>query len=378
MYSKLNDSQILSMRSAYWSGTPVKELCKIYGISESTAYLWIAPGKYKEYAVDLGMEIMIHKEFCDTQRSMQKLRKIVDILNDANCNSESPLEERLSEFVRLSPIYGINATLEALHISKGTYHNRIVCEHTPTSYELHHKTISDAVQLIFDESEQCYGSDKILAVLNRQGYHTSKKYVLSIMHELGFESIRIHSKKDYYALHRKNKVKRQFDVSAPNTVWVSDITKFKVKGIYYNVCVVMDLFSRKIVGYKISPNASTQIVTSCFKMAFKERGFPNNLLFHSDQGCQYTSRAFRRLLASCSVNQSFSHTGTPIDNAVNESFFSNLKREEIYRHDYRSEREFKKRIANYIMNYNHNRPHSYNNYRSPDEKETQYYAHLSE
>ena len=350
MYSKLNDSQILSMRSAYWSGTPVKELCKIYGISESTAYFWIAPGKYKEYAADLGMEIMIHKEFCDTQRSMQKLRKIVNILNDANCNSESPLEERLSEFVRLSPIYGINATLEALHISKGTYHNRIVCEHTPTSYELHHKTISDAVQLIFDESEQCYGSDKILAVLNRQGYHTSKKYVLSIMHELGLESIRIHSKKDYYALHRKNKVKRQFDVSAPNTVWVSDITKFKVKGIYYNVCVVMDLFSRKIVGYKISPNASTQIVTSCFKMAFKERGFPNNLLFHSDQGCQYTSRAFRRLLASCSVNQSFSHTGTPIDNAVNESFFSNLKREEIYRHDYRSEREFKKRIANYIMN----------------------------
>ena len=70
------------------------------------------------------------------------------------------------------------------------------------------------------------------------------------MHELGLESIRIHSKKDYYALHRKNKVKRQFDVSAPNTVWVSDITKFKVKGIYYNVCVVMDLFSRKIVGYK--------------------------------------------------------------------------------------------------------------------------------
>ena len=84
MYSKLNDSQILSMRSAYWSGTPVKELCKIYGISESTAYFWIAPGKYKEYAADLGMEIMIHKEFCDTQRSMQKLRKIVDILNDAN------------------------------------------------------------------------------------------------------------------------------------------------------------------------------------------------------------------------------------------------------------------------------------------------------
>ena len=190
--------------------------------------------------------------------------------------------------------------------------------------------------------------------------------------------VRIHSKKEYYALHRKNKVKRQFDVSAPNTVWVSDITKFKIKGIYYHVCVVMDLFSRKVVGYKISPNASTQIVTSSFKMAFKERGYPENLLFHSDQGCQYTSKAFRKLLTGCSVDQSFSHTGTPIDNAVSESFFSNLKKEEMYRHDYRSEREFKTRISRYIAHYNQNRPHSYNNYRSPDEKETQYYTHLEE
>ena len=198
------------------------------------------------------------------------------------------------------------------------------------------------------------------------------------MHELGLESIRMHSKKDYYALHRKNKVKRRFDVSAPNTVWVSDITKFKVKGIYYHVCVVMDLFSRRVVGFKISPNASTQIVTASFKMAFKDRGYPENLLFHSDQGCQYTSRAFRRLLASCSVEQSFSRTGTPIDNAVNESFFSNLKREEIYRHEYRSEREFKIRITNYIENYNQDRPHSYNNYLSPGEKEADFFAKMSE
>jgi transposase InsO family protein len=198
------------------------------------------------------------------------------------------------------------------------------------------------------------------------------------MHELGLESIRVHSKKDYFALHGKNKLKRQFNASAPNAIWVSDITKFKVKGIYYHVCVVIDLYSRKVVGFKISPNASTQIVTSSFRMAFNNRGCPKELLFHSDQGCQYTSRAFRRLLVKCGVDQSFSHTGSPTDNAVNESFFSNLKKEEIYRHDYRSEREFKIRVARYIENYNKNRPHSYNNYMSPDEKESQYYRSLPE
>ena len=79
-----------------------------YDISESTAYYWIAPTQFKEYAAELGSEIMAQKEFRDTQRSMKRLNKIVEILKNANCNSESPLEERLSEFVRLSPVYGIN------------------------------------------------------------------------------------------------------------------------------------------------------------------------------------------------------------------------------------------------------------------------------
>ena len=378
MYSKLSDQQKLSMRAEYWSGIPVSEICKNYEISESTAYFWIAPNRFKEYSADLGMEIIIRKEFCDTQRSIKRLNTIVEVLREATCNAESPLEERLSEFIRLSPVYGKNVTLEALNISKGTYHNRVVCEHEPTCYELHHQKISDAIQRVFDESEQCYGADKILAVLKQEGYHTSKKYVLSVMHELGLQSIRVHSKKDYLALHRKNKVNRQFNVCAPNTVWVSDITTFKVKGIYYYICVVIDLYSRKIIGYKISPNASTQIVTTSFKMAFQNRNRPSGLLFHSDQGAQYTSKAFRKLLINCGVEQSFSHTGTPIDNAVNESFFRNLKSEELYRHDYRSEREFKTRVVRYIENYNQKRPHSHNNYRTPDEKESEYFGNIPE
>jgi transposase InsO family protein len=87
----------------------------------------------------------------------------------------------------------------------------------------------------------------------------------------------------------------------------------------------MDLYSRKIVGYKISTNASTQLATSTFRKAFKDRGCPAGLMFHSDIGGQYTSRAFRSLLVNCDVDQSFSRPHTPIDNAVAESFFANLK-----------------------------------------------------
>lgn len=375
MYSQLSDFQKLSIRSDYWSGMPVTDICKKYGISKTTAYFWISPTKHKDHYMKVnGKDIIVQKEYCDNQRKMDRYKKIVSILEDANCNAESPLEDRLSEFIRLSPVYGINVTLDALHISKGTYHNRIKCGHNPTSYEKHHQEISHAVQLVFDESKQCYGADKILAVLQKRGYHTSKKYILSIMHELGLQSVRVHSKKDYRRLNKINKVKRKFDTSEPNKIWVSDITQFLVKDYYYYICTIMDLYSRKIVGYKISTNASTQLATSTFRKAFKNRGCPAGLMFHSDNGGQYTSRAFRSLLVNCNVEQSFSRPHTPIDNAVAESFFANLKREEIYRHEYRSEREFRDRIDKYINNYNRSRPHRHNNYKSPDEKEAVYYA----
>ena len=139
----------------------------------------------------------------------------------------------------------------------------------------------------------------------------------------------------------------------------------------------MDLYSRKVVGYKISTCASTHLVSSTFKAAFASRNKPNNLVFHSDQGSQYTSNTFRKLLVECSVLQSFSGRGTPIDNAVAESFFQNLKREEIYRHDYRSEREFVERVSRYIERYNKERPHRYNNYLSPNLKESNFYERSS-
>lgn len=180
---------------------PVTDICKKNGISKTTAYFWISPTRHKDHNLNVnGKNIIIQKDYCDNQRKMDRYKKIVSILEDANCNAESPLEDRLSEFVRLSPVYGINVTLDALHISKGTYHNRIKCGHNPTSYEKHHQIISHAVQLVFDESKQCYGADKILAVLQKRGYHTSKKYILSIMHELGLQSVRVHSKKDYRRL----------------------------------------------------------------------------------------------------------------------------------------------------------------------------------
>jgi putative transposase len=237
----------------------------------------------------------------------------------------------------------------------------------PTVNERHSKEIRERVKAVFEQSEQRYGADKILAVLEEDGIPTSKRLVSRIMREEGLQSIRVHAKSDYEGLApKRNLVQCHFQADAPNVIWVSDVTCLKINQSTQYVCVILDLFSRKVLSFRISTCNSTQLITSAFKEAFCLRGRPAGLTFHSDQGTQYTAVAFRRLLKKCGVAQSFSHSGRPTDNAVAEAFFSSMKREELYRRNYRSEKDFRDSVAAYIHFYNTERPHRSNDYHSPD------------
>ena len=215
------------------------------------------------------------------------------------------------------------------------------------------------VKQIFDDSEQRYGADKIRAVLAENGLRISTKRVLSIMQELGLHSIRTDAKKVYKNQMRKkqNLLRRKFTADHPNQVWVSDITYFKIKNAWVYLCAIIGLFSRKVVGYRVSRTASTRLVTTTFRRAYAERGYPQSLTFHSDRGGQYISAAFSKLLQQYNVKQSFSASGTPLDNAVAETFFATSKKEETYRREYTSERHFRKSVDEYIRFYNEVRPH---------------------
>lgn len=196
------------------------------------------------------------------------------------------------------------------------------------------------------------------------------------MREMGLQSVTLYSKRDYQKRERlakkQNLLQRQFRAEAPNRVWVSDVTCFKINNKYLYVCAILDLFSRKVVAHRISPKNSTYLITSTFRQAFQSRKTPQSLMFHSDQGTQYTSKAFCKLLRMNKVVQSFSKSGQPHDNAVMESFFASMKREEIYRTQYKSEQQFIKSVDAYIEFYNAQRPHSTLNYKTPDQFETIY------
>ena len=135
----------------------------------------------------------------------------------------------------------------------------------------------------------------------------------------------------------------------------------------------MDLYARKVVAFRFSSKNSTQLTKSTLSAAYKLRK-PTDLLFHSDQGANYTSRTFRAYLKELGIKSSFSGPGQPHDNAVMESFNKTLKHEEYYVKFYRSERELKDSIKEYIKFYNSHRIHTYNHSKTPDEKEALFYS----
>jgi len=159
---------------------------------------------------------------------------------------------------------------------------------------------------------------------------------------------------------------RQFTAGGPNQKWVADFTYIWTAEGWLYVAAVIDLFSRRVVGWSMKAEMTAQLVTDALIMAIWRRGKPDALLHHSDQGSQYTSEQFQRLMADSGITCSMSRSGNCWDNAAMESFFSSLKTERIARKVYRSRNEAKADVFDYIeCFYNPIRRHSTIGYRSP-------------
>lgn len=367
---RLNAEEKQALVSRYHAGESAAEICADTGIARSTFYTWIKP--YTTTTTDSG-HVVSQQEFIKMKQRIQKLEQKVEILQKVGCTASAPLQEKLQELSKLYGQYSVHVLCEALCVSRGTFYNHIFRRKEVTAYDKRRAEMREHIKVVFDESHQRFGANKIAAVLSEQGIHISPQYTAELMREMGLQSVMLYSKRDYQKQERlakkQNLLQRQFQVDAPNRVWVSDVTCFKINHKYLYVCVILDLFSRKVVAYRVSPKNSTYLITSTFRQAFQRRSAPQSLMFHSDQGVQYTSKAFRKLLRMNKVVQSFSKSGQPHDNAVMESFFASMKREEIYRTHYTSERQFTNSVDTYIEFYNTRRPHSTLNYKTPDQFE---------
>ena len=355
----------------FQNGATVQEICQQYGISRSTLYRWAAAPR----TTTPDGEIFSLKEIRQLQRKVERLQAIVQILKVVNCTVSSPLHDKFAEMEKLRGQFEDHLLCDALDVPRGSFYNHVVYgKKENTWYHKRRKEYSLLIQKIFDENHQVLGARKVTEILKQEGHRVSEAFVSARMQELGLASVRNQAKQIYKNMRsrdstKKDLIKQHFSVEKPNQTWVSDVTCYKLKDRYYYICVILDLYSRKVVAYKLSKKNSTQLLTSTFKQAWALRNPPEGLVFHSDRGAPYLSFSFQALLKNRQVQQSFSRPRTPHDNAVAESFFSTLKREELYRKDYTSEKHLVQSLAAYIDFYNSKRPHKTLGFLTPQEME---------
>ena len=363
----------------YQSGESILALSQELRIAQSTIYHW-----RKEYcSIKTANRTYTPKEFDALSRRLEKLEHEMEIIKRSGYIADVPLQKKLSVlesiYRQADNTYSVHELCEALDIARGTFYNYIFRRADHSKREEAQIELTQLVQQVFDDSSQRFGAEKIRVTLAGSGVRVSTKRIAAIMQELGLQSIRPDAKKQYkkqQQYKKQNLLERQFTADHPNQIWVSDITYFKVNDYWMYLCIILDLFSRRIVDYRVSRNASTNLVTSTFRTAFRERGNPSGLTFHSDRGKQYTSAAFTALLQKCEVKQSFSATARPHDNAVAETFFASFKKEEAYRREYTSEQSYRKSVEQYIRFYNELRPHRTLKYKTPQAFEEAYRERL--
>jgi transposase InsO family protein len=224
-------------------------------------------------------------------------------------------------------------------------------------------------------SRRTYGSPRILRDLREEGHRVSRKRVARLMRELGLEGRR---KRRFRATtdsqHRfpvaPNVLMRDFDVEAPNTVWLTDITYLATLEGWLYLAVILDLFSRRVVGYAMSERIDRALVLEALRKALVQRSGTRDLIHHSDRGSQYASHDYRDALDQAGITCSMSRRGDCWDNAVAESFFGTLKMELLYELPLQTRSATRSAVADYIETfYNVRRRHSSLDYRSPLEFE---------
>lgn len=252
----------------------------------------------------------------------------------------------------------------------------------PTSRELEKQKRRDLVEDIFNGSRKIYGYRKTSAVLRARGVAGSPNTILADYQACGIKSIvkkkhRICTTDSKHNLPTaKNVLNRDFTTSKPNEKWVTDITYVETDEGWLFVVAIIDLFSRKVIGYAMEDHMRTELVVEALRMAImRGRKIVGEIWLHSDRGVQFSSEMFRDALRVSEISQSMSGKGDCWDNAPCESWFGKLKCEWIYPHGiYETREKAKLSIIEYIeMFYNSQRVHQSLDYKTPNEFESDYF-----
>jgi putative transposase len=262
----------------------------------------------------------------------------------------------------------------ALGVSRGGFYEWL--RRSPSARARVNEQLLVSIRTSFEQSDRTYGSRRVVRDLHDWGFGCSINRVARLMLVAGLKAR--HKRRRLPIDHgvrpecsiAPNLLAREFVATAPNQRWVADFTYIWTAEGWLYFAVVLDLYSRRVVGWSMSDEMTAQLVTDALVMALWRRGKPQELLHHSDQGSQYTSEQFQRLLSEQGITCSMSRSGDVWDNSAMESFFGTLKKERVHRKEYRTREQAKADLFDYVERfYNPYRRHSTIGYVSPIEFE---------
>jgi transposase InsO family protein len=245
----------------------------------------------------------------------------------------------------------------------------------PSKREQEDEELLEEIEQIHEQSRQTYGSPRIHRTLKDEGRTVGRNRVARIMRENGIQAVQKRtSRRTTDSNHTfpvaKNLLERDFEAAAPNQVWLADITYVRTREGWLFLAAVLDVYSRKIVGWAMDKTMSRKLCMDALTMAVLNRKPPEGLVHHSDRGSQYASGDYQALLEEHGMTCSMSRKGDCWDNAPMESFFGTLKSESLHRYDFATRNAARREIFEFIeIFYNRKRRHSAIDFMSPAEYE---------
>lgn len=278
-------------------------------------------------------------------------------------------------------MYPVSLMCSALRVSRsGFYAWR---RRQPSRRAREDARLAAEIRTVHQQARGIYGSPRVHVELQQRAFQVGRHRVARLMREQGLTALfKRRFRRTTDSKHNDpiaaNRLNRQFDVEGPDRVWATDITYLWTDQGWLYLAVVLDLYSRRVVGWSMAEHLRSELVLGALEMALGQRAPRDGLLHHSDRGCQYASSAYREALSQAGIVCSMSRKGDCWDNAVVESFFGTLKSELVHRRRFATRLAARTAVFEYIeVFYNRQRRHSYLGYLSPAEYEQRFEQRLA-
>ncbi|MBN3793301.1 IS3 family transposase [Burkholderia sp. Ac-20353] len=363
------------------NGQSQAAVAKILGISTQTLNSWLKADEAGKLA-GAGKQVSAEQmEIARLRAENAKLRMERDILGKSDGILREEVGVKYAWIERHSRQWPVSVACEALGVSPSGYHNRKARDVDPDRprRRISNDGLLVHIKAVHAESKGEYGWPRVWKKLLAQGIRVSKDRVQGLMKLHG---IKARTKRRFKATTDSrhnlpvapNVLQRDFSPAKPDQVWTTDITYLWTDEGWLYLTVILDLFSRQVVGWSLKPHMRTELVSDALRMAWFRRRPETGLIVHSDRGSQYCSAEFQDLLKSYGMQSSMSRRANCWDNAPTESLWGSLKQARIHGQRFATRREAMDEVIDWLSFYNHSRLHSTLNYVSPMQFEQDWHA----